>query len=91
MPILQPILTSSRTLLIITYDEPASLIEIANINHIFTLLIGPNVLRPRIHEDATYYNHYSVLVNIEDNWNLTRLGTEHERDATVIDSNLFVG
>ncbi|CAG8542623.1 6366_t:CDS:10, partial [Paraglomus occultum] len=90
MPILQPILTSSRTLLIITYDEPASLTEIATINHIFTLLIGPNVLRPRIHEDATYYNHYSVLVNIEDNWNLTRLGTDHEQDATAIEPNLFL-
>ncbi|CAI2171621.1 15789_t:CDS:1 [Funneliformis geosporum] len=95
IPLIQHLLTSSRTLLVITFDEASTYIDfnLANYNQIYTTLIGPNVLNSVTHNDGTRYSHFSWVPTIEENWNLSRLGNgvDNDRVSTVpLDSKLFL-
>jgi len=70
------------TLVVVTFDESGGNAD----NRIFTLFLGDMVKEagqqdPR--ELAKYYNHYSVLRTIEDNFGLEPL-TANDRDAAPI-------
>ncbi len=95
IPLIQHLLTSSRTLLVITFDEASTYIDfnLANYNHIYTTLIGPNVLNPFSHNDDTRYNHFSWVPTIEANWNLSTFGNGVDTDrlsAVPLNPNLFL-
>jgi len=91
IPLIQHLLTSTKTLLIITFDEASTYLDfnLADFNHIYTTLIGPNVLRSFVHEDETRYSHFSWVPTIEANWNLSSFGNGVDTDATPLDFNLF--
>ncbi|CAG8664860.1 4045_t:CDS:2 [Funneliformis caledonium] len=82
IPLVQHLLTSTRTLLVITFDEAFTYIDfnLTNYNHIYTTLIGPNVLNSFTHNDDTRYSHFSWVPTIEVNWNLSSLGNGVDTD-----------
>jgi len=90
MPIVQPLLASSKTLLVLTYDESDTKRDVNTTNRIDTALLGPMVLGNGTHKDGNLYDHYSVLATIEDNWNLGKLGRDGEAGATPLDVSLFL-
>jgi acid phosphatase len=62
------------TLLMLTYDEDETYTEH---NNIFTILIGgPGVIPDNLKgtTDSTFYNHYSTLSTVSQNWGLPSLG-----------------
>jgi len=65
-----PIVSSSNTLVVITFDEDNHDED----NHIFTLLLGSMI--PKNSTDNTSYTHASLLRTVQDNWNLGQLGRE---------------
>jgi hypothetical protein len=70
------------TLVVVTFDESGGNAD----NRIFTLLLGDMVKessRQDPKELAKYYNHYSVLRTVEDNFGLEPL-TANDRDAAPI-------
>ena len=70
------------TLVVVTFDESGGNQD----NRIYTVLLG-DMVKPAIQQDTAalsrYYNHYSVLRTIEDNFGLKPL-TANDRDATPI-------
>ncbi|CAG8467802.1 18249_t:CDS:2 [Acaulospora morrowiae] len=92
IPLIKPVLTNSRTLLVITFDESTYFdhFNLKKYNQIYTVLIGPNVLTSYIHVDELRYNHYSILPTIQLNWNLTELGTGDDKKATPLSPYLFL-
>lgn len=91
IPLIEPILVNSRTLLVITFDESSAYFKITNYNHIYTTLIGPNVLTSFKHADDESYNHYSILPTVQVNWNLTELGNGKDKQSTPLSPSLFLG
>ncbi|CAG8472573.1 13087_t:CDS:2 [Dentiscutata heterogama] len=72
---------------IITFDESSKYLDsLTNYNHIYTVLIGPNVLKSMKHEDNGWYSHYSFVPTIEQNWNLSALGTGDDAESTPFDN-----
>jgi len=62
----------NRTLILLTYDESATY---AIPNRIVSLLLGGAVpANLKGTTDNTYYNHYSILSTLENNWDLPNLG-----------------
>jgi len=57
-----------RTVVVITWDEDDYIKD----NHIYSALLGDVVVPGS--QDATFYNHYSILRTVEDNWDLGNLG-----------------
>lgn len=74
-----PSLLQNRTLTVITWDED----DFTVINKIYTVLIG-SMITPGS-TDNTFYNHYSLLRMIEDNWGTGNLG---RNDASATPINL---
>ncbi|MFZ0735199.1 MAG: alkaline phosphatase family protein [Candidatus Sulfotelmatobacter sp.] len=70
------------TLVVVTFDESGGNQD----NRVYTLFLG-DMVKPASEQDAAalghYYNHYSVLRTIEDNFGLQPL-TANDRDATPI-------
>ena len=70
------------TLVVVTFDESGGNSD----NRIYTLFLG-DMVKPANQQDpkalAKFYNHYSVLRTIEDNFGLEPL-TENDRNATPI-------
>lgn len=68
---LMPLIATSRTLVVLTFDEDNYL----HFNHIYTVAMGP-VIKAAQHgtSDNHKYNHYSTLRTVEENWNLGTLG-----------------
>eukprot|EP01126_Amoeba_proteus_P015898 TRINITY_DN17236_c0_g1_i1.p1 TRINITY_DN17236_c0_g1~~TRINITY_DN17236_c0_g1_i1.p1 ORF type:complete len:157 (-),score=18.96 TRINITY_DN17236_c0_g1_i1:203-619(-) len=60
-------------LVVLTWDED----DHTENNQIFTVLIG-SMITPAS-QDHTFYNHYSLLKTVEDNWNL---GNLHRKDIS---------
>jgi hypothetical protein len=71
-----PLLSNSTfmngTLVVVTFDEDDSL----NNNNVYTVLIGS--MAP-VTVDNTWYNHYSLLRTIEDNFGLGTLGRNDDK------------
>jgi len=86
MNLIKPVLLTTKTLLLITYSESKNYFDLnlVNYNHIYTVLIGPNVLNPYKHKDDHKYNHYNILPTIQNNWNLSKL-----RMSCSLDSDSF--
>ena len=91
IPLIQHLLTSTKTLLVITFDEAFTYLDfnLADFNHVYTTLIGPNVLKSFVHEDETRYSHFSWVPTIEANWNLSSFGNGVDTDVTPLNSSLF--
>ena len=91
IPLVQHLLTSTKTLLVITFDEAFTYLDfdLAEFNHIYTTLVGPNVLESFVHEDETRYSHFSWVPTIEANWNLTSFGNGVDTDSIPLDPKLF--
>ncbi|CAG8460636.1 8038_t:CDS:2 [Diversispora eburnea] len=83
-------ISEGNSLLIITFDESSSYFDLSNYNHIYTTLIGPNVLTSYKHQDNERYNHYDILPTIQINWNLSELGTNNDKQAKSLSSSLFL-
>lgn len=70
------------TLVVVTFDESGGNQD----NRVYTVFLG-DMVKPANEQDAAalghYYNHYSVLRTIEDNFGLKPL-TANDRDATPI-------
>jgi len=70
------------TLVVVTFDESGGNSD----NRIYTLFLG-DMVKPANQQDASvlgkFYNHYSVLRTIEDNFGLEPL-TSNDRDAAAI-------
>ena len=70
------------TLVVVTFDESGGNVD----NRIYTLFLG-DMVKPANQQDpdalAKFYNHYSVLRTIEDNFGLEPL-TANERNASPI-------
>jgi hypothetical protein len=70
------------TLVVVTFDESGGNAD----NRIYTLLLG-DMVKPANQQDpkalAKFYNHYSVLRTIEDNFGLEPL-TPNDRSASPI-------
>ncbi|CAG8741047.1 34021_t:CDS:2 [Gigaspora margarita] len=64
--------------------------SLTNYNHIYTVFIGPNVLKSMKHEDDGWYNHYSFVPTIERNWNLSALGTGDDTESTPFNDGFFL-
>ncbi|RIB23769.1 phosphoesterase family-domain-containing protein, partial [Gigaspora rosea] len=91
IPLIEPLLINSRTLLVITFDESSKYLDsLTNYNHIYTAFIGPNVLKSMKHEDDGWYNHYSFVPTIELNWNLSALGTGDDTESTPFSDGFFL-
>ncbi|RHZ47130.1 hypothetical protein Glove_590g14 [Diversispora epigaea] len=90
IPLIEPILINSKSLLIITFDESSSYLDLPNYNHIYTTLIGPNVLTSYKHHDDKKYSHYDILPTIQINWNLSELGTNNDKNRNPLSSSLFL-
>ena len=77
-----PVKLRQRTLVIVTFDESGGNED----NRIYTLFLG-DMVRDASQQDpavlAKYYNHYSVLRTVEDNFGLTPL-TANDRDAAPV-------
>lgn len=68
--------------MVMTYDEAETY---GLPNHVYAALIGDALKRiPTGHEDATTYNHYSLMKTVEDNWDLGSLN-RNDTKATAID------
>jgi len=65
----------ARTLFIVTWDED----DYTEENQIFTAVWG-SMIKPNS-KDHTFYDHYSLLRTIEDNWGLGNLG-RNDANAT---------
>ncbi|KAI8901226.1 phosphoesterase family-domain-containing protein [Globomyces pollinis-pini] len=81
---LEPLLSNqlfSKTMFVVTFDENKAYFGMIDFkrNHIYTLLIGSNC-KPNS-TDSTYYDHYSLLATVEQQWELGNLG-EHDEHAT---------
>ncbi|KAL8277670.1 hypothetical protein RQP46_009943 [Phenoliferia psychrophenolica] len=72
---------NNRTFITLTWDE--SEITGSDINHIYVVALGKAVPES-LHgtEDDLYYNHYSQLSTIEENWGLGNLG-QGDKNANV--------
>ncbi|KAG0279584.1 hypothetical protein BGZ95_000782 [Linnemannia exigua] len=88
-PILaSPSFASSKTLIVITFDETDDYLIQDNL--VYTLLLASNdavipaSLRNTV--DTTFYTHYSLLSTVEDNWDLGTLG---RNDANKRLANVF--
>ena len=90
MNLIKPTLLTTKTLILITYSESKNYFDFTNYNHIYTVLIGPNVLNPHIHKDNNRYDHYNILPTIQDNWNLSKLGSGEDLALTPLDKDLFI-
>ncbi|CAG8787504.1 16659_t:CDS:1, partial [Cetraspora pellucida] len=91
IPLIEPLLINSRTLLVITFDESSAYFDsLTNYNHIYTVLLGPNVLKSLKHEDSDRYDHYSFVPTIEQNWNLSTLGSGDDTESTPFGDGLFL-
>ncbi|CAG8505453.1 8343_t:CDS:2, partial [Scutellospora calospora] len=91
IPLIQSLLTNSRTLLVITFDQSNLLLDsLTNYNHIYTVLIGPNVLKSMKHEDSDRYDHYSFVPTIELNWNLSTLGSGDDTSSIPFSEGIFL-
>lgn len=69
--------------MVMTYDESETY---GAPNHVYAALIGDALGKQNghvSHEDATEYNHYSLIKTVEDNWCLGSLG-RNDTDATAI-------
>ncbi|KAJ3202759.1 hypothetical protein HDU67_000293 [Dinochytrium kinnereticum] len=78
---LEPKLTNpayANTLFVVTYDESESYI---GRNQIYTVLLGAGIKGKGLKDD-TFYNHYSVLKAIEQNFQLGNMG-KHDSEAEV--------
>ncbi|CAB4480943.1 hypothetical protein RhiirA5_494535 [Rhizophagus irregularis] len=92
IPSIQHLLTSTKTLLVVTFDEASTYLDfnLADFNHVYTALIGPNVLKSFIHEDETRYSHFSWVPTIEANWNLSSFGNGVDTDVVSLDFNILM-
>ncbi len=45
-------------------------------NHVYTLLLGKGIIPGTV--DNTPYNHYSILATLQEQWGLSKLGTNDE-------------
>ncbi|KAJ3202336.1 hypothetical protein HDU67_000618, partial [Dinochytrium kinnereticum] len=78
---LEPKLTNpayANTLFVVTYDESESYVAR---NQIYTVLLGAGIKGKGLKDD-TFYNHYSVLKAIEQNFQLGNMG-KHDSEAEV--------
>ncbi|CAG8488956.1 20519_t:CDS:2, partial [Racocetra persica] len=91
IPLIESLLINSRTLLVITFDESSKYLDsLTNYNHIYTVLIGPNVLKSLKHEDSDRYDHYGFVPTIEQNWNLSTLESGDDTESTPFGDGLFL-
>ena len=72
--------------MVMTYDESETY---SAPNHVYAALIG-DALKPVPggNEDATVYNHYSLMRTVEDNWELGSLG-RNDTGATAINTGVI--
>ncbi|CAG8536776.1 6104_t:CDS:2 [Acaulospora colombiana] len=92
IPLIEPVLANSKSLLVITFDESTYFDHIADLlkyNQIYTVLIGPNVLVSHKHENDMRYNHYSMLPTIQANWNLSDNSTNKIEREIYLESLSF--
>jgi len=74
-----PVFDQHRVLVHITYDEDETKEDINN-NRVYSILLGSALDSGLVNKsDSHYYDHYSVLATLQQNWNLSSLG---RKDAT---------
>lgn len=73
---LEPLLSNpnfmQNTLILLTFDETESYFSS---NDVFSVLLG-DAVPASLHgtSNSTYFNHYSIMSTVEDNWSLGNLG-----------------